>query len=59
MIEGVPGRHRVTVAADKAYDTHDFVANLREMTVTRTSRSRPWGEGARSMRGQRGLPAMR
>jgi transposase len=34
MIEAVPGRHRVTLAADKAYDTRDFVANLREMTVT-------------------------
>lgn len=34
MIEAVPGRHRLTVAADKAYDTRDFVANLRAMTVT-------------------------
>ena len=30
MIEAVPGRHRLTVAADKAYDTRDFVANLLE-----------------------------
>jgi transposase len=34
MIEAIPGRHRLTVAADKAYDTRDFVANLREMMVT-------------------------
>jgi transposase len=34
MIEARPGRHRLTVAADKAYDTRDFVANLRAMRVT-------------------------
>jgi transposase len=34
MIEGCPGRHRITVAADKAYDTRGFVANLRAMRVT-------------------------
>jgi len=34
MIEGVPGRHRITVAADKGYDTRDFVANLRAMGAT-------------------------
>jgi transposase len=34
MLEAVPGRHRITAAADKAYDTADFVANLRAMTVT-------------------------
>jgi transposase len=34
MIEGIPGRHRLTVAADKGYDTRDFVANLRTMAVT-------------------------
>ena len=34
MIEDVPGRHRITVAADKGYDTRDFVAELRAMTVT-------------------------
>jgi IS5 family transposase len=27
-------RHRVTVGADKAYDTHDFVEDLRELNVT-------------------------
>src|SRR3990170_4094832 len=34
MVEQLPGRHRLTVAADKAYDTRDFVANLREMGIT-------------------------
>ena len=34
MIADLPGRHRITVAADKAYDTRDFVADLREMGVT-------------------------
>jgi transposase len=34
MIEGIPGRRRITVAADKGYDTRDFVANLRAMDVT-------------------------
>src|SRR5580692_3168871 len=31
MLNEVPGRDRVTVGADKAYDTADFVANLRVM----------------------------
>ena len=34
MIERIPGRHRISVAADKGYDTRDFVANLRAMVVT-------------------------
>jgi transposase len=34
MIERVPGRHRITVAGDKGYDTQDFVAGLRTMDVT-------------------------
>lgn len=34
MIADLPGRHRITVAADKAYDTRDFIADLREMDVT-------------------------
>jgi len=34
MIEGCRGRHRITVAADRAYDTRGFVANLRAMHVT-------------------------
>src|SRR5688500_4530681 len=34
MVEGVRGRHRITVAGDKGYDTRDFVANLRAMEAT-------------------------
>jgi IS5 family transposase len=34
MVEDIPGRHRITVAADKGYDTRDFVAGLRAMRVT-------------------------
>jgi transposase len=34
MLNEVPGRDRVTVGADKAYDTADFVANMRAMKVT-------------------------
>jgi transposase len=34
MIADVPGQHRITVAADKGYDTRDFVAELRGMHVT-------------------------
>ena len=40
MIEAVPGRHRITVAADKGYDTRDFVAeSARDGRRRRTSRS--------------------
>jgi transposase len=34
MIDGVPGRRRLTVAADKGYDTRAFIAELRRMRVT-------------------------
>jgi transposase len=34
MLEQVPGETRVTVGADKAYDTKDFVAECRNMKVT-------------------------
>src|SRR4030095_12077588 len=34
MIGHLRGQRRITVAADKAYDTRDFVANLRAMAVT-------------------------
>jgi transposase len=34
MVETLPGRRRVTLAGDKGYDTRDFVAELRRMTVT-------------------------
>jgi transposase len=34
MITEVPGTQRLTLAGDKGYDTHDFVQELRERTVT-------------------------
>jgi transposase len=34
MLEAVPGDGRITVGADKGYDTRDFVAECREMNVT-------------------------
>jgi transposase len=34
MLEQIPGIYRVTVGADKAYDTKDFVAECRNMQVT-------------------------
>jgi transposase len=34
MLEQIRGEHRVTVGADKAYDTRDFVAECRNMNVT-------------------------
>ena len=34
MILNIPGKHRVTVGADKGYDTEGFVATLRSMNAT-------------------------
>ncbi len=34
MAEAIPGQHRVTLGADKNYDTRDFVRELRELRVT-------------------------
>ncbi len=34
MLDGVPGAHRVTVGADKGYDTKDFVTRCRSMKIT-------------------------
>ena len=34
LVARIPGRHRITVGADKAYDTADFVAALRELNAT-------------------------
>jgi len=34
MLESIPGQHRITVAADKGYDTRDFVADVRAMQIT-------------------------
>jgi transposase len=34
MLDGVPGSRRLTVGADKGYDTQDFVTRCRRMNVT-------------------------
>jgi len=34
MIAAIPGRHRITVGGDKAYDTTDFVADIRGLDAT-------------------------
>lgn len=34
MVSRLPGRHRVTIAADKGYDTADFVDRLRCLSAT-------------------------
>jgi hypothetical protein len=34
LIADLPGRHRITVGADRAYDTADFVAALRRLEAT-------------------------
>jgi transposase len=34
MVEALPGQHRVTLGADKNYDTRDFVARVRAFNVT-------------------------
>jgi transposase len=34
MLEQIPGDHRITVGADKGYDTRDFVAECRHLNVT-------------------------
>jgi transposase len=34
MIGAIPGQHRVTVGTDKAYDTKDFVADMRRLGAT-------------------------
>src|SRR4051812_43278835 len=34
MIAAIPGQHRITVGCDKAYDTQDFVADVRGLGAT-------------------------
>jgi hypothetical protein len=48
MIDTVPGRHRKTLAADKGYDTRDFIAGCRERRTTPhvTSHQTCWGGSA-------------
>jgi len=34
MVAAIPGRHRITVAGDRNFDTRDFVAALRDLNAT-------------------------
>jgi hypothetical protein len=34
MVAAIPGRHRITVAGDKSFDTARFVATLQELNAT-------------------------
>ncbi len=34
MAEALPGTNRLTLGADKGYDTHDFIGELRQMEIT-------------------------
>jgi hypothetical protein len=42
MLEQIPGARRITVGADKNYDTYDFVTQCREMNVTPHVARRKW-----------------
>ena len=42
MLERVPGKRRITLGADKGYDTEDFVTECREMNVTPHVARRQW-----------------
>jgi len=42
MLQKVPGSQRITVGADKGYDTRDFVTTCREMNVTPHVARRQW-----------------
>ena len=42
MLEKVPGAQRITVGADKNYDTHAFVTRCREMNITPHVACREW-----------------
>jgi hypothetical protein len=34
LVEAVPGRHRITLGADRGYDARDFTTELRGLNVT-------------------------
>jgi transposase len=48
LLDSTPGRHPKTVGADKAYDTHDFVAACRARKITPhvARHERRWGGSA-------------
>ena len=42
MLERVPGKHRITLGADKGYDAEDFITECRELNVTPHVARRKW-----------------
>ena len=42
MLEKVPGAQRITVGADKGYDTQDFITECRDLNVTPHVACRKW-----------------
>jgi transposase/IS5 family transposase len=42
MLEKVPGSRRITVGADKGYDTHNFITECRDLNVTPHVACRKW-----------------
>lgn len=48
MLDTLPGKHRKTVAADKGYDTRDFIAACRQRRITPhvASHTTRWGGSA-------------
>lgn len=48
MLDALPGKHRKTVAADKGYDTRDFIAACRQRGITPhvASHTTRWGGSA-------------
>ncbi len=59
MVAARLGNHRMTLAADKAYDVAGFVADLRQYNVTPMWRKTPPIDDRPSMRGRPAIPAMR
>ena len=58
MAERLNGDNRVTLAADKAYDTREFVKEMRQMKVTpHVAQNDGRRVGARSMSAPHGTPA--
>ena len=59
MAAEVPGRHRITVAGDKGFDTAGFVAACASSTSRRMSPRTPPAAARRSTAAPPGIPAMR
>jgi len=59
MVANLPGDQRVTVEADKNYDTQKFVAEARELKATPQVAQTTSGAGAPSTDGGRGTRVVR